>query len=104
MRDYHNYFLITDILLLADEFENFRKMSMKTFGLDPYYSLLCLSWDAMLKYTDVVLDLIADTDMYQMMDVCMSVMKVCVEVSVISVIGMLLRIIPIWIRTMINKN
>ena len=55
MKDYHNHYLITDILLLADVFENFRKMSLEIYGLDPihYYSLPGLSWDAMLKYTDV---------------------------------------------------
>ena len=59
MKDYHNHHLITDILLLADEFENFRKMSLERYGLDPihYYSLPGLSWGAMLKYTGVELEL-----------------------------------------------
>ena len=43
MKDYHNHFIITDILLLADVFENFSKMSLETYGLDliHYYSLPC---------------------------------------------------------------
>ena len=47
MTDYHNQYLVTDILLLADVFENFRKMSLETYGLDPihYYRLPGLSWD-----------------------------------------------------------
>ena len=55
MQHYDNHDLITDILLLADVFENFRKMSMETYCLDPihYYSLPGLSRDAMLKYTGV---------------------------------------------------
>ena len=70
MKDYHDHYLITDVLLLTDIFENFRKMSMKTFDLDPlhYYSLPGLSWDSMLKYTGVQLDLITDPDMYQMIE------------------------------------
>ena len=52
--------------MLADVFENFRKMSLETYGLDPihYYSLPGLSWDAMLEYTGV--ELITDPDMHQM--------------------------------------
>ena len=70
LRDYHNHYLISDVLLLADVFENFRNMSLETFDLDPihYYSLPGLSWDAMLKYTEVELELITDTDMYQMVE------------------------------------
>ena len=70
MRDYHNEYLTSDVLLLADVFENFRKMSKETYGLDPihYYSLPGLSWDAMLKYTGVELDLVTDIDMYQMVE------------------------------------
>ena len=67
MKDYHNHYLITDILLLADVFEYFREMSLESYGLDPihYYSLPGLSWDAMLKYTGVELELITDPDMHQ---------------------------------------
>ena len=70
MRDYHDHYLISDILLLADVFENFRKKSYSTYGLDPvhYYSLPGYSWDAMLKYTAVQLELIDDIDMYQMVE------------------------------------
>ena len=70
MRDYHNQYLLGDVLLLADIFENFRKMSLDTFDFDPlrYYSLPGHSWDAMLKCTDVELDLITDADKYQMVE------------------------------------
>ena len=70
MKEYHDHYLITDKLLLADVFANFRKMSLETYRLDPihYYSLPCLSWDAMFKYTDVELELITDPDMHQMVE------------------------------------
>ena len=77
----HNHYLITDILLLADVFENFRKMSLETYGLDPihYYSLPGLSWDVMLKYTGVELELITDPGMHQMVKRSMrgSISNIC---------------------------
>ena len=70
MRDYHDLYLRTDVLLLADVFEKFRSVCQQSYGLDPvhYYSLPGLSWDAALKYSDVKLDLIVDIDMYQMVE------------------------------------
>ena len=70
MRDYHDHYLKTDVLLLTDIFENFRVMAKETYKLDPvhYYSLPGLSWDAMLKYTKVELELITDLDIYQMVE------------------------------------
>ena len=64
--DYHNLYLQTDVLLLADVFENFRRNAMATYGLDPahYYTLPGYSWDALLKSTGVSLELITDPDMY----------------------------------------
>jgi hypothetical protein len=49
--DYLNLYLKTDVLLLADVFEEFRAMSMDYYKLDPchYYTAPALSWDAMLK-------------------------------------------------------
>ena len=70
MRDYHDLYLRTVVLLLADVFEKFRTMSLQSYGLDPvhYYSLPGLSWDAALKISKVKLELIVDIDMYQMVE------------------------------------
>ncbi|CAB4030512.1 Gastrula zinc finger [Paramuricea clavata] len=48
MRDYHDLYLETDVLLLADVFENFRKTCLENYKLDPahYISAPSLSWDA----------------------------------------------------------
>ena len=62
--DYHDLYLRTDVVLLADVFENFRTLCLKDYGLDPchYYSAPGLSWDALLRMTGVNLDLISDLD------------------------------------------
>jgi hypothetical protein len=66
MRDYHNIHLKTDVLLLADVMENFRKVCKTNYGLDPmwHYTAPGLAWDAALKLTKVELELISDPDMY----------------------------------------
>jgi len=58
--------VVTDVLLLADVFENFRKVCLDKYGLDPahYYSSPGFSWDALLKKTGVELELLADQDMH----------------------------------------
>jgi hypothetical protein len=65
-RQYHDLYLKTDVLLLADVFENFREMGMRYYGLDPaqYLTLPSYSWDACLKYTGVKLELITDVEMH----------------------------------------
>ncbi|XP_074042580.1 uncharacterized protein [Leptinotarsa decemlineata] len=62
---YADLYLKTDILLLADVFENFRQKSMATYGLDPawYYTMPGYTWDAMLKYTKCKLQILKDIDM-----------------------------------------
>ena len=66
MGGYHDLYLATDTLLLADIFENFRKTCLKHYGLDPahYYTSPGLSWDALLKHTSAKLELITDYNMY----------------------------------------
>ena len=68
--DYHNLYVETDTLLLADVFENFRKVCQQKYGLDPahYYSAPGLSWDALLKKTGVELELLTDMDMHLMIE------------------------------------
>ena len=68
--EYHDLYLKKDVLLLADVFENFRNVCLTTYELDPthYYTAPGLSWDAMLKHTQVQLELIDDIDMYQMVE------------------------------------
>ena len=62
MGDYHDLYLQSDILLLADVFENFRKTCLEYYKLDPchYFTSPGLSWDAMLKMTDIKLELMID--------------------------------------------
>ena len=66
MGDYHDLYLRTDVLLLADVFETFRATSMKHYQLDPayYFSLPGMAWDALLKKTKVELELLTDIDMH----------------------------------------
>ena len=49
--DYHDLYIQSDTLLLADVFENFRKACIKTYELDPahFISLPGLAWQACLK-------------------------------------------------------
>ena len=63
--EYHDLYLKTDVLLLADVFKNFRKTCLNHYRLDPshYMTSPGLSWDAMLKMTKINLDLIRDIDM-----------------------------------------
>ena len=70
MGDYHDLYLKSDILLLADVFENFRKTCLQYYKLDPchYFSSPGLSWDAMLKMTDIKLELMVDIDMFQFIE------------------------------------
>ena len=66
----HDLYCLTHVLLLADAFENFREMCHKNYGLDPahYYTAPGLSWDAVLKFTGVKLELLIDPDMLLMFE------------------------------------
>ena len=70
MKDYHDLYLELDVLLLTDVFENFREVCLDNYKLDPAWYLTApgLSWDAMLKVTEIKLELLTDPDMLMMVE------------------------------------
>ena len=64
--DYHDLYVQSDTLLLADVFENFRNMCIEVYELDPahFSSAPGLAWQACLKKTDVKLELRTDPTCY----------------------------------------
>ena len=70
MKDYHDLYLKTDVLLLADVFENFRDVCIENYKLDPAWCHTApgLAWDACLKKTEVRLELLNDVDMLLMIE------------------------------------
>ena len=70
MRDYHDLYLKSDVLLLADVFENFRDLCLENYKLDPayYYTAPGLFYDACLKKTKINLELLTDPTMYLMIE------------------------------------
>ena len=69
-KEYHELYNETDVLLLADVFENFRDLCLKIYGLDPvyYFTAPGLAWDACLKITDIDLELLSETNMLLMFE------------------------------------
>ena len=65
LREYHDLYVQSDTLLLADVFENFRNTCLKIYRLDPakFLSAPGLAWQAVLKKTKKNLDLLTDIDM-----------------------------------------
>jgi len=70
MEEYHNHYLLTDVLLLCDVFQSFRQSVMDHHRLDclHFFTLPSLSWAMALKHTDVKLELITDPDMYLLIE------------------------------------
>lgn len=67
--EYSDLYLKTDVMLLVDIFETFRTKSKKTYGLDPahYLTLPGYTWDAMLLFTKVNLQLFNDEQLEMLM-------------------------------------
>ncbi|XP_048479424.1 uncharacterized protein LOC119694216 [Plutella xylostella] len=68
--DYTELYLKCDVMLLCDIFERFRYLCLQYYKLDPAHYLTSpgLSWDAMLLHTKVKLELISDSNMYEMIE------------------------------------
>ncbi|XP_022173276.1 uncharacterized protein LOC111035801 [Myzus persicae] len=68
--DYSDLYLKIDVLLLTDVFENFRDLCLTTYQLDPafYYTAPGFSFDCMLKYTSMKLELLSEYDMLLMFE------------------------------------
>ena len=62
--DYHNLYLLTNVLLVDEVFDNFRDVCLQHFCLDPAhnYTFPGLFWQTALKMTGVELDLLTDID------------------------------------------
>ena len=67
---YHDLYLKSDISLLADIFENFRKMCLKNYHLDSVKLFLApgLAWQAALKKSEGKLELLTDLDILLMVE------------------------------------
>ena len=70
MGEYHDLYLRSDVLLLADVFENVRKICLKIYQLDPanFFSAPGLAWQVALKKTTVELEFLSDIDMLLMVE------------------------------------
>ena len=68
--DYHDLYVQSDTLSLADVFNNFRDMCLKEYELDPahFLSLPRLAWQACLKKANIELELLTDYDMLLMVE------------------------------------
>ncbi|XP_031355178.1 uncharacterized protein LOC116179519 [Photinus pyralis] len=62
---YSDLYLMSDVLILADVFTNFREKCITTHKLDPafFFTAPGYTWQCMLNYTKVKLELLTDVDM-----------------------------------------
>ena len=72
LEEYHDLYVQSDSLLLADVFENFRNTCLKVYELDPAQFLsgwqALPGWQVCLKKTNIKLELLTDYDMLLMVE------------------------------------
>ncbi|VVC38659.1 Ribonuclease H-like domain [Cinara cedri] len=68
--EYSDRYMKVDVMLLCDVFENFRNLSMDTYGVDLnyYYTAPGMAFDCALKITKVELELLPDYNEVIMME------------------------------------
>ena len=66
IRDYLEVYLLADVLLLADVFENFRNNCLQEYHIDPvyYFSSPHFTFDAFLYKSQITLELLSDINQY----------------------------------------
>ena len=70
MGEYHDLYLRTNVILLANVFESFGRVCLENYGLDPshFYTAPGLAWKACLKKTGIRLELLLHPDMLLMFE------------------------------------
>ena len=68
--DYHDLYLRTDVVLLANMYQAFRDTCLRHYSLDPvhFYTSPGLAWKTCLKCTGIKLELLTDPDMLLMFE------------------------------------
>ena len=68
--DYHDLYVQSDALLLADVFEVFRNKCVEIYEIDTAYFLSAsgLAWQACLKKTEIKLELLTENDTLLMVE------------------------------------
>lgn len=68
--DYHDLYLLTDVLLLADVMHNFRQLCLDNYKLDPwrFHTVPGLTLSAGLRMTKARVELIRDPDMHMFVE------------------------------------
>ena len=102
MEEYHDLYLRTDVVLLSNVFESFRRVCLENYGLDPshFYTAPGLAWKACLKKTGIRLELLLEPDMLLMFErgirggITQSVHRWAAA----------LPTIPTWVLSMIKVN
>ena len=66
--EYHDLYVKSETLLIANVFKNFKNMCLEIYELDLVYFVSGLAWQACLKKTGVKLELWTDYDMILMIE------------------------------------
>ena len=63
-----SFYLKSDVILLADVFEKFRKVSIEEFDFNLLYSLPTYTWQCGMKYTDIKFKTFQDIHMILLLE------------------------------------
>ena len=69
-KQYHDTYLATDVLILANVMTEFSRVCLRDYGLDPkhYVSLPGFSWDSMMRMVKAEISLLKDPEMHSFIE------------------------------------